>query len=521
MWCTIRLEMSPAPYADARPPVTEWRLGLSCLMHPWSLIALALLGFNDHWWKGVGPDWITGKLSDVAGLFFFPFLVTIAIGALRSRPSRDLGLGRAVFVGIGIWFAAVKTIPTVHEATHACAALLVGPVQIVCDPTDVVAVLALFPAWWLYRRMAAAPRRPFMRMLQPPVVSLAVLLTAATSKAREPMVLELVSLEGELYAVVGDANRRDGSRTVFTTTDGMEWTLAKSPPWKAGNTHQVRTELQHRGRTLQLEGRHVRALRGNEVQEEWSYPDIPMRLGQHRLAQDIASLPGKPDIVIVAFGTEGVAVRQADGMWTRHAVGGATPTPKPTPRIEAARLPLATEVFFSLSTAMLAWVFLSLLAWLTKPTASLPTATIPGQSRLRRFLSGPGGALRPFQWNGAYLLLGLLGLVLPLATFAAYLRPLPNAPGEAFYLTRLEPAASTLFLVLSVIPIALGWRRYLCEVGRTGCLLRVPEAIAAGVLGFGAMRMWDQGQLESLSTTGALAAAGIALVVLLRAALSR
>ena len=34
------------------------------LLHPLPVLMLLLLVFNDHWWKGVGPAAITGKLSD-------------------------------------------------------------------------------------------------------------------------------------------------------------------------------------------------------------------------------------------------------------------------------------------------------------------------------------------------------------------------------------------------------------------------------------------------------------------------
>ena len=41
-------------------------------MHPVALAAIAVLVVNDHVLKSAYPGWLTGKLSDIAGLVFFP-----------------------------------------------------------------------------------------------------------------------------------------------------------------------------------------------------------------------------------------------------------------------------------------------------------------------------------------------------------------------------------------------------------------------------------------------------------------
>jgi hypothetical protein len=45
------------------------------LLHPVPLFALATLILNDHVLKQRYPGWVTGKLSDVAGMVFFPLLL--------------------------------------------------------------------------------------------------------------------------------------------------------------------------------------------------------------------------------------------------------------------------------------------------------------------------------------------------------------------------------------------------------------------------------------------------------------
>jgi hypothetical protein len=50
---------------------------LRALSHPYSVAAAVTLAVNDHILKGLAPGWLTGKLSDFAGLFFFPYLLTL------------------------------------------------------------------------------------------------------------------------------------------------------------------------------------------------------------------------------------------------------------------------------------------------------------------------------------------------------------------------------------------------------------------------------------------------------------
>lgn len=63
--------MSPTTTSSTlRPP-------FALLTHPAVLASVAVVAVNDHVLKGSGwlPGAVTGKLSDVAGLFFFPILV--------------------------------------------------------------------------------------------------------------------------------------------------------------------------------------------------------------------------------------------------------------------------------------------------------------------------------------------------------------------------------------------------------------------------------------------------------------
>ncbi|MBL9036956.1 MAG: hypothetical protein JNG84_00445, partial [Archangium sp.] len=78
---------------------------------PLPLFAVALLAINDHLLKGSGlvPALVTGKLSDFAGLFFFPLFLAGLVSWLWAPPAR---LERALVAGCAVLtvfaFAAIK-----------------------------------------------------------------------------------------------------------------------------------------------------------------------------------------------------------------------------------------------------------------------------------------------------------------------------------------------------------------------------------------------------------------------------
>ena len=119
----------------------------SGLLHPVALAAIAVLVLNDHVLKDTYPSWLTGKLSDVAGLVFFPLLVAALLAPLARVARLDSDrLLIACVIATGVGFAAIKLW---EPATVICELVLgwlqlgSGPVQIVRDPTDLLALPAL------------------------------------------------------------------------------------------------------------------------------------------------------------------------------------------------------------------------------------------------------------------------------------------------------------------------------------------------------------------------------------------
>ena len=106
------------------------------LLHPISLLAIATLVINDQVLKARWPSWWTGKLSDLAGMMFFP-LVLAAV--FRHR--------RACIVVTMVAFALIKTWA---PATAACEHVLgwfLDPVVIVRDATDLIALPFALWGW--------------------------------------------------------------------------------------------------------------------------------------------------------------------------------------------------------------------------------------------------------------------------------------------------------------------------------------------------------------------------------------
>lgn len=174
------------------------------LAHPFSLTAIAVLVVNDHVLKAAWPGFVTGKLSDVAGLVFFPLLwvalLEPLVGAIRDR--RSVAIAASL---TAVAFALVKTWPPANFAYAVLGGVLQWPAvatqawlaglplpsrfEVACvrDPSDLLALPAAWVAVWLVpaRRQLApticAPTRLWSE--SPPASNTAAVPTVAPRTA--------------------------------------------------------------------------------------------------------------------------------------------------------------------------------------------------------------------------------------------------------------------------------------------------------------------------------------------------
>ncbi len=138
------------------------------LLHPTVLLALVVLLVNDWLAKPspAVPGWLSGKLSDVAGLVAAPLCATAVIvctlwlvARLRAGRLVDFSLGRGRLFGAvfacAAGFAAVKLSPGAAHALEQAAGWIGLDWRVASDPTDLAALPAIALAVWLGRREIA------------------------------------------------------------------------------------------------------------------------------------------------------------------------------------------------------------------------------------------------------------------------------------------------------------------------------------------------------------------------------
>jgi hypothetical protein len=116
-------------------------MSTSVLTSPPFAVAIALLLLNDWIFKPVIGNWVTGKLSDFAGVFAFSLFWAAMLPRHRN----------AVFVLTAAGFALWKS-PLSDAPLAAWNGLGIWPLARVIDHTDWAAIAVLLPAHWTARR---------------------------------------------------------------------------------------------------------------------------------------------------------------------------------------------------------------------------------------------------------------------------------------------------------------------------------------------------------------------------------
>lgn len=164
------------------PTVSRRRTPGDLFLHPLPIAAAATLAINDSVLKARWPGTLTGKLSDVVGLFVFPIILvclTELVRGVMRRPWQisDIGILAACVV-TSVTFTVVKTVEWASAAyatsigalrwpLQAADSVISGhpvqaivPIDVVIDPTDVLAVIAVVGAGlWMHRTVILRCRR--------------------------------------------------------------------------------------------------------------------------------------------------------------------------------------------------------------------------------------------------------------------------------------------------------------------------------------------------------------------------
>lgn len=319
---------------------------LLTLNHPSVWLSVAVLLLNDHILKAYTPSWLTGKLSDFAGMFFFPILLGVLWTAL-GRPLRlpAPALRAAAFGLTAIWFILAKTQPVVSHWSEAfLSAILSRRTQIVCDPSDLIALIMFIPAWKLCTRHTKQPLGKLPRSTYL-ILCLASLAALATTRIPPVSVRHLIVFDGEIYADTS------GATFVLHTRPGRVWALTQDLP------EAVRRQLgqfPHLPVTVCLPDNPLTCYRTAQESIErtqdggqtwlvsWRIPwgrralmergpvmgsAKTIDMGPYDLT--LLNRDGRT-LLVAAMGHEGLLVSEDGRAWERDGIPGAEPTPYQT-----------------------------------------------------------------------------------------------------------------------------------------------------------------------------------------------
>ncbi|MFC4072646.1 hypothetical protein [Actinoplanes subglobosus] len=319
------------------------------LGHPVTMGALAVLVINDHVLKATHPGWVTGKLSDAAGMLLMPPLLAALAGLIAPRlPLRAVAVTAIVTVGVGFTF--VKMWAYGAELASSTWSTLT-PSLIRADPTDLLVLPLLAGAWstlrhsagaWLgygtlgrgarvrpegwtlERRTEGGPGRWTRAVRVAVLMPLALAGVAATSPAPRPLA-DLAVVSGDAV-YVGASERSAYSDDWSVSRDGgVTWDDAEEPASpqavacsRDGVCYRVVTGA------LAVQS----STGGGPWTDSWRVDDAQRRAlyreyGDSEHISDLTSraltvqdVPGG-HVVVVANGRDGFAVRATDGRWER------------------------------------------------------------------------------------------------------------------------------------------------------------------------------------------------------------
>ena len=446
---------------------------VTCLSHPAAVGAVALLILNDHVFKITHPGWVTGKLSDLAGLASFPLLVAVVVGPMARRYTFAAA---ASVTAVG--FVAIKTSVRANEAALGVMEAVLGtPSRMVVDSWDLLAMPAMYIAWAIWRRTPA----PEPTRLSVVAVAIAAAGSLATSPCMSAAVTGLSVTDGDLYA------QQDGG-TLVSEDGGATWARSERQAgldWNFGS--EACLEPDH---CFRIAADHVSIEESFDQGRTWltAYEYPPGRI--EFIRRSIQTCDDKPvdgrDIVavqgsiLVAMNGDGILRRSPDGAWARGVTGDTVPLSQ-----TGANIAGETSVVLSIG---------GLLALLATSSAHRRMGT--RQMVVPKMVS-------------AWLMMAI-GLLVAVVSWLAPLVPVfgsgtagPTSP------VVLAPVLAAYLL------IALSWRQAVLfnplPANRQGAVLVCTGSLGATIVGYGAFVAWSSGLIGRYQI--ALGVAVLALVL--------
>lgn len=208
-------------------------IAISCLASPWGWSGIILLLLNDHIFKSLTPSWLTGKVSDFAGLFIFPFLLAPLLAAFLSLVNRlntwsfptttdnIRRIGATSVILTGTIFALIKLSSPFNFMTGKLVAQLLGhPTAYLLDPTDLVALIVLYASWHLWLH---PPKFRVRNLRWVALVAGALSVIATSPEIAPPVFNRLVVSDGVLYAAEYRPASADSLLVASSTDGGLTW----------------------------------------------------------------------------------------------------------------------------------------------------------------------------------------------------------------------------------------------------------------------------------------------------------
>lgn len=334
------MEASGTTRTDALRRAGAW------LAHPVSVLALVVMVVNDHLLKQAHGTWWTGKLSDAAGLVFFPALVALVLAWAAPR----LAWRTVVATALGataVGFTWVKATSTGAATASDLLTAVAGPSLVREDLTDLLALPFLAIA-------AASAARPATRgaWRVAVVLPVAVLATAATSQDTSICgVVSVREVDGQVAVGTGDLSNADPRPYQWWIGDGgdqfapvdeadfaaletrldqdpepsaiqcLEWSPAVCYRPYAGNLGVERST--DGGTTWVVDWEVLGVQREALAESVETYGQYePGDLGFIETYEVAVAGDATAYYVYAANGTDGVAMRHPDGAWERIGYPG-------------------------------------------------------------------------------------------------------------------------------------------------------------------------------------------------------